>query len=111
MGGFPARSVAPPHSEEAILGAVLDDLRSTLRVGWVDPALRAVASEPIFLAAAWSATRPNVTRSFAAGADRLQRKAVESVRRTVRPSDLSGWVRTELSGIERERLIRTAHTV
>jgi hypothetical protein len=96
---------------EAILGAVLDDLRSTLRVGWVDPALRTLAAEPIFLAAAWSATRPNVTRSFAAGADRLQQQAVEAVRRTIRPTDFSSWAGAELGGIERERLTRTAQAL
>ncbi len=111
MGISPARSASSHHSEEAILGAVLDDLRSTLRVGWVEPALRALTAEPIFLAAAWSATRPNVTRSFAAGADRLQRAAVEAARRIVRPPDLSDWIRTEFSGIERERITRTAQAM
>jgi len=90
---------------------VLDDVRNTLRVGWIDPALRTLAFEPTFLAAAWAATRPNVTRSFAAGAERLQREAVEAAREAIRPSDVSSWARTELSSIERERLLRTAQAL
>jgi hypothetical protein len=87
---------------------VLDDLRNTLRVGSIDTALRTLTDEPNFLAAAWAATRPNVTRSFAAGADRLQHESVDIARTVVKPSDLSPWVGTELSGFDRERLVRTA---
>jgi hypothetical protein len=90
---------------------VLDDVRHTLRVGWVDPALRTLAFEPMFLSAAWAATRPNVTRSFAAGAERLQREAVEVARRVIKPADVSEWTRTELSGIDRERLYRSAQAL
>ncbi len=87
---------------------MLDDVRSTLRVGWIDPALRTLASEPHFLTAAWATTRPNITRSFASGAERLQAEALESARSVIRPADVSGWSRTELGGIDRERLVRTA---
>jgi hypothetical protein len=104
-------SARPDRSHEAILAAVLDDVRNTLRVGWIDPALRTLAFEPVFLSAAWAATRPNVTRSFAAGAERLQREAVEAARRVIKPTDVSDWTRTELSGIERERLLRTAQAL
>jgi hypothetical protein len=107
----PPRPARPHRAEEAILAAVLDDVRNTLRMGWVDPVLRGLAAEPIFLAAAWSATRPNVTRSFAAGAERLQQQAVDSARRAVAPPDLTSWIRSELSGIDRERLLRTAQAL
>jgi hypothetical protein len=87
---------------------VLDDVRTTLRVGWIDPALKTLTFEPDFLTAAWAATRPNVTKTFAAGAERLQAEALESARAVVRPADVSGWARTELGGVDRERLVRTA---
>jgi hypothetical protein len=111
VGVSPARSSGSRPSEEAILGAVLDDLRSTLRVGWVDPALRNLAADPIFLAAAWAATRPNVTRSFAAGADKLQKRAVDAARRLVQPAVLTDWIRDEFANLERERLARTAQAL
>jgi hypothetical protein len=106
-------SISPPRPrpDDAILAAVLDDVRNTLRVGWVDSTVRALAVEPTFLAAAWAATRPNVTRSFAAGAERLQRESVEAARRAIKPSDVTSWLRTELSSIERERLLRTAQAM
>jgi len=104
-------SARPDRSQDRILAAVLDDVRNTLRVGWVDSALRGLTFEPNFLAAAWAATRPNVTRSFAAGADRLQQEAVEAARAVVAPADLSDWTRTELSGFDRERLVRTAQAL
>ena len=68
MSISPPRPAGPDRSQDQILAAVLDDVRNTLRVGWIDPALRTLAFEPAFLAAAWAATRPNVTRSFAAAA-------------------------------------------
>ena len=104
-------SARPDRSQEAILAAVLDDVRNTLRVGWVDPSLRTLAFEPTFLSAAWAATRPNVTRSFAAGAERLQREAVEAARQAINPADVSDWARTELSGLQRERLYRTTQAL
>jgi hypothetical protein len=104
-------SARPDRSQDQILAAVLDDVRSTLRVGWIDPALKTLASEPSFLTAAWAATRPNVTRSFATGAERLQAEALASAREVIRPADLSSWSRTELGGIDRERLVRTTQAL
>jgi hypothetical protein len=104
-------SARPDRSQDRILSAVLDDVRNTLRVGWIDVALRTLTVEPSFLSAAWAATRPNVTRSFAAGAERLQDEAVKAARSVVQPSDLTSWARTELSGIDRERLVRTAQAL
>jgi len=60
--------------------AVLDDMRNTLRMAWVDPALRALASQPVFFTAAWAATRPNLTKSFSSGAERIRALALEAVR-------------------------------
>jgi len=104
-------SALPDRSQDRILAAVLDDVRNTLRMGWIDNALRTLTAEPTFFAAAWAATRPNVTRTFAAGADRLQQESVEAARTVVVPSDLSEWVRRELSGFDRERLVRTAQAL
>jgi hypothetical protein len=104
-------SARPDRSQDRIIAAVLDDVRNTLRVGWVDVSLRALANEPGFLAAAWAATRPNVTRSFAAGAERLQHEATEASRQVIHPADLTEWTRTELTSIERERLVRTAQAL
>jgi hypothetical protein len=107
----PPRSASADRSQDRILAAVLDDVRNTLRVGWVDPALRMLAFEPVFLSAAWAATRPNVTRTFAAAAERIQNEAVEAARRAIKPTDVTSWARTELTSIERERLLRTAQAL
>ena len=100
-----------PQGPDGILSAVLDDVRTTLRVAWVDSTLRALADEPIFLSAAWAATRPNVTRSFAAGAERLQREAVEAARRTLALDDRTAWLEERYGAAEREHLLRTAQSL
>src|SRR5204863_8938541 len=69
-----------PAREEAILFAVMDDMRHTLRTSWIDPALRSVASHPLFFTAAWAATKPNMTKSFALGTERLRTAAIDAVR-------------------------------
>ena len=74
----PARPVAP-RPNDAILFAVQDDLRNTLRMVWLDPDIRTVTAQPVFFTAAWSAVRPNVTRSFTAGADGLREVAEQAV--------------------------------
>ena len=111
MSISPPRPAGPDRTQDQILAAVLDDVRNTLRVGWIDSALRTLVFEPTFLAAAWAATRPNVTRSFAAAAERLQNEAVEAARRVIRPADVASWIHAELSSIERERLLRTAQAL
>ena len=57
---------AEPGSRDArsMVGAVREDIRETLRTAWLDPGLEAVSREPVFFAAAWSAIRPSVGRSF-----------------------------------------------
>src|SRR5438105_1488348 len=59
----PSNSVAL-SDPAAVLGAVREDIRQTLRMGWVDPAFEALAPHPAFFTAGWSAVRPNVGRSF-----------------------------------------------
>ena len=50
-------SRAPDTAElSAVLGVVREDIRQTLRMAWIDPAIDAVASQPLFFTAAWSVT-------------------------------------------------------
>jgi hypothetical protein len=88
----------------------MDDIRATLRMSWVDPGIRSVTAHPDFFAAAWSATRPNVTRSFAAAAERLRRLAEEAVPRM--PSiDHVAWLESRLPPVDRDRLMRMVHAL
>jgi hypothetical protein len=93
--------------EEAILYAVLDDVRTTLRMGWVDPAIRSVSANQVFFSAAWSATRPNITKSFALGADRLRGAALSVIRRSFPPGDHRPLLESSVSLSERDRATRT----
>jgi hypothetical protein len=93
--------------QDAILYAILDDVRTTLRMGWVDPAIRAVSSNQVFFAAAWSATRPNVTRSFALGAERLRSAALAVIRDALPPADHRPFFEPAVPASERERAERT----
>jgi hypothetical protein len=63
---------------QTMLGPVREDIRQTLRIAWLDPGLEAVAQEPVFFAAAWSAIRPSVGRSFLALVRRLRDQAAEA---------------------------------
>jgi hypothetical protein len=74
----PPAAGGPPHP--AVVSAVKEDIRQTLRSAWVDPALEVAAMDPIFFTAAWSAIRPNVGRSFLALARSVRAEAVEGVR-------------------------------
>jgi hypothetical protein len=112
-----------PAPDDAILFAVMDDMRHTLRTSWLDPALRSVASHPVFFTAAWAATKPNMTRSFAVGTGGVRAAAIEAVQAMdLRQGDLptgsrgaattpNGSAMDALSAAERERLIRTVHLV
>jgi hypothetical protein len=104
-----------PRVDESIVYAVLDDLRHTLRMGWVDPAIRSVSAYPIFLSAAWSATRPNITKSFSLGAERLRAASLQSVRELVEqraPRDEEhGDEEHEALPDEEERLPRTLQAI
>ena len=102
---------AAQEAAETVLYAVLDDLRNTLGMAWVDPAFRALASDPIFLTAAWSATRPNITKSFIASAARLRRTAAEALRGPLSPPDHRGELEGELSFEDIDRLTRTVRAL
>jgi hypothetical protein len=64
----------------ALVDAVRDDIRETLRVAWVHPGIQAAALQPVFLAAAWSSIRPNVGRTFDRLAADVRGAAVQSMR-------------------------------
>jgi hypothetical protein len=70
----------PPVEMDVVLGAVREDIRQTLRTGWLDPGLEAAAGHPVFFTAAWSAIRPNVGRSFLALSRRLRSEAADVLR-------------------------------
>ncbi|MDP9342691.1 MAG: hypothetical protein M3Q23_11495 [Actinomycetota bacterium] len=104
-----------PAQDDAILFAVMDDVRHTLRTFWIDPALRSVSSSPVFFTAAWAATKPNMTRSFALGTERVRLAAIDAVQsipslRSTDPPSNGSSLET-LGGAERERLIRTVQAV
>jgi hypothetical protein len=73
----PAAAGGPPHP--AVVSAVKEDIRQTLRSAWIDPALEVASQYPIFFTAAWSAIRPNVGRSFLALARSVRGDAAEAV--------------------------------
>lgn len=62
-----------------VLHAVREDIRQTLRAGWIDPAVEAAAASPVFFTAAWSAIRPNVGKSFLTLARNVRTSAVGSI--------------------------------
>jgi hypothetical protein len=72
-----SQAEGPSHDARLMLGPVREDIRQTLRVAWLDPGVEAAASDPIFFAAAWSAIRPSVGRSFLALARRLREHAAD----------------------------------
>jgi hypothetical protein len=88
----------------AMLGAVREDIRQTLRVGWMDPAIEAIAPVPAFFTAAWSAIRPNVGKSFLLLARALRTEAADAVRAAMDPPDLRQRLRDELSEEELRRV-------
>jgi hypothetical protein len=78
----------------------------------VDPSLEAAASSPAFFAAAWSAIRPNVGKSFLILSRALRTEAVDVVRTRFRPPDLRSRLRRDLSEEEIRRAgesARAAH--
>jgi hypothetical protein len=77
-GSFPDPSAEAADSSLAI-GAVREDIRQTLRMGWVDPAVEALAGHPVFFTAAWSAMRPNVGKSFLVLTRAVRTQAAEAI--------------------------------
>jgi hypothetical protein len=100
--------------QNAIIGAVREDVRQTLRSGWIDPALESVATQPVFFTAAWSAVRPNVGRSFLLLSRALRTDAAESLATGGALPDLRKRLDGELGEEELRRVedaVRAAHQV
>jgi hypothetical protein len=96
----------------AVLGVVREDIRQTLRMGWIDPALDALATQPVFFTAAWSAIRPNVGKSFQVLARALRAEASEIVRSNMDLPDLRKRLASSLSEEELTRIeacVKAAH--
>jgi hypothetical protein len=99
------------QSDSGVLGAVRDDIRQTLRMGWVDPAVEVAASEPVFFTAAWSAIRPNVGRSFLALAKAVRTEAEDQIQTAAAPSNLRKRLESELSEEELRRIEESARAI
>jgi hypothetical protein len=95
----------------ALLSAVREDIRQTLRTGWIDPAIETAAANPTFFTAAWSAVRPNVGRSFLALARAIRAQAVDSCRSMVAVPDLRQRLRAHLADEELRRLEETVRAM
>jgi hypothetical protein len=94
------------------MAAVKEDIRQTLRLAWIDPALEAIANSPVFFTAAWSAIRPNVGKSFLVLARAIRAEAVQSIRSTVPSADLRKRLEDGRSDEELHRIedsARAAH--
>jgi hypothetical protein len=90
----------------AMLDAVRDDMRETLRTAWLDPCFDTLSTYPVFLTAAWSAIRPNVGRRFHLLARGLRERARRAVDSFGDPSDLRSALRGP-TGSPRPRARRT----
>ncbi|MFN2589681.1 MAG: hypothetical protein ABR518_02800 [Actinomycetota bacterium] len=102
------------RNASAMLGAVRDDVRQTLRCGWIDPAIEAAAAEPVFFTAAWSAIRPNVGKSFLSLTRTVRDEAARTVRGVAGVPDVRRQLQAELGEEELRRIedcARAAHQV
>jgi hypothetical protein len=108
-GAHPSDRTSAPSG---LLSAVREDIRQTLRTAWIDPAIEAAASSPVFFTAAWSAVRPNVGKSFLALARAVRTEAVEAIR-AVEPDlpNLRKRVERDLSDEELERIEETVRAL
>jgi len=97
-----------PANPSVVLTAVREDIRQTLRTGWVDPALEAAASNAVFFTAAWSAVRPNVGKSFISLARALRAEAADSAARLWEVPDVRKRLELELSEEELHRVEESA---
>jgi hypothetical protein len=97
-----------PAEVGAVLGAVREDVRQTLRAGWLDPAVEVASAYPVFFTAAWSAIRPNVGKSFLALSKRIRSDAVDALRVGFELPDLRKRVEGELSEEEIRRVEESA---
>jgi hypothetical protein len=108
VGPAGTETFEPP---DAVLYAVLDDIRNTLGVAWLDPIFRTTATDSLFVIAAWAATRPNITKSFSESAAQLRRTATDHVQRTLDPPDHLPIVEERLRPEDADRLIRTVRAL
>jgi hypothetical protein len=100
----------PPHP--AVVSAVKEDIRQTLRTAWIDPFLEVTAQYPIFFTSAWSAIRPNVGKSFLALARSLRTEAADAMRSSFPHIDLRKDLEGTLADEELHRVedsARAAH--
>jgi hypothetical protein len=100
----------PPHP--AVVSAVKEDIRQTLRTAWIDPILEVAARYPVFFTAAWSAIRPNVGKTFLGLARSVRAEAAEAVRASLPHPDLRKSLEGSLSDEELHRVedcARAAH--
>lgn len=103
-----------PTDRAALLGAVREDIRHTLRTGWIDPSLEAAATHPVFFTAAWSAIRPNIGKSFLLLAKGVRTQAADLVRSWQDPPNLRKRLvdqATERDLVRMEDAARSAHQV
>jgi hypothetical protein len=94
------------------IGAVREDIRQTLRMGWIDPALDSVAAHPVFFTAAWSAVRPNVSKSFVVLARAMRTEAADTIRGSLDLPDLRKQLVEALSEEDLTRIeecVKAAH--
>jgi hypothetical protein len=94
-----------------VLGAVREDIRQTLRMAWVDPALESASAHATLFTAAWSAVRPNVGRSFLSLARTIRNEAVECIRVSLDPPDLTKRLHGMLSEEEIHRVEESARAI
>jgi hypothetical protein len=95
----------------AVLSAVREDVRQTLRTAWVDPAIDAAAAWPVFFPAAWSAIRPNVGKSFLAFAQTLRGEAAEAIWSTGAAPDFRKLLEPRLAEEEIRRIEESSKAV
>lgn len=96
----------------AVMGAVREDIRQTLRAGWIDPGIEATAAHPVFLTTAWSAIRPNVGKSFLVLSRALRTAAEQAVRSATQHLDLRRQLDGQFTMEERlriEQCVKAAH--
>jgi hypothetical protein len=65
----------------------------------------------VFITAAWSATRPNVTKSFTESAARLRKAALAHVQSDLKPPDHRAALEGVLSMEDQDRLVRTVRSL
>src|SRR6476660_8056605 len=106
----PGVSEAEVGAREArlMLGPLRDDIRQTLRVPWLDPGMETAARDPLFFAAAWSAIRPSIGRSFLALARALRDQAAEAVSAWPNRANLVKRAESELGSEPAERITEAA---